>query len=278
MYSKEIIRRVKQLRVDGSTLTEIVFKTGLSKSRAFDYIRNIPQSEYLVEKIRTNKFNARRIIAENRRGKSVKKYPFNRPEKWDSDLVNVISHFLFDGRITRVSCTYYNRSEVLVNLMQERVTKLLRVSDYKRYVTAEKVIRLSYFHVEIATFIRKKADELFTYIVSAPTEHKISFLRAFFDDEGSVTFNKKKRAVRGYQHSLEILHLIRKLLGELKISSTVDEKYFEISIYRKENLLKFQKYINFTKGLRVNGKRTNSIWKKDLEKREILKMALDSYL
>ena len=277
-HGSKVIKNIKQLRTDGFTLTEIIQKTGLAKTTILHHIQNIPQSEYLQEKIRFAKLDGQKRGAAGRRGISVKTYPFLTPEEWSIDLVNLISHFLFDGSIKRTSCIYYNRSETLVEMMTQKMKNLLDVSDYKTYTTPEGVKRISYHNVEIATFIRRKADELLNYISSAPREHKLSFLKAFFDDEGSVGFNRKQRRVRGYQHSIETLTLVKKLLKDLNIESVIDNRHVEISITRKDNLLKFQKLINFTPGLRVNGNRSNSIWKKDLEKRKILEMAINSYL
>ena len=93
-----------------------------------------------------------------------------------------------------------------------------------------------------------------------------------------MEYRDGKRSVRGYQHDLEILCIVRRLLSDFSIESKIDHKYFEIIISRRENLLKFQKLINFSKGLRVNGQRSNSIWKESLEKREILRRAIASYL
>ena len=276
-HNTQVIEEIKKLRVGGFTLTEIINKTGLRKTTIFHHIEKIPKSNDLKEKIRLARLKAKNISALERRGKSVKNYSFLKPEKWNSGIVNLIAHFLFDGRITRVSCIYYNRNKTLIDMIIQNMTILLGVTDYKIYKTYNGVNRIAYHHVEIADFVRKKADELLTYIPSAPIEHKISFLKAFFDDEGSITFKNNKRYVRGYQHSLKILYLVQKLLSGLKIASKIDEKYFELSIYKKDNLLKFQKLINFTPGIYVNGKRSNSVWKKNLEKRKILEMAINSY-
>src|ERR1035437_2526740 len=121
MYSSQTINQIKELRTNGSTLTEIVEKIGLSKSRIFDYIRDIPQSEYLIEKIKKNKLENLKILADKRRGKSVKNYSFNKPKKWSPDLVNLIAHFLFDGRISHSSCIYFNRSEALICSVAEKM-------------------------------------------------------------------------------------------------------------------------------------------------------------
>lgn len=96
-HSFQTINNAKQLRVDGCTLTEIIRKTGLSKSTILGYIQDIPQSKYLKEKIRINRREGQKIGANSRLGISVKKYTFNKPKKWDVGFVNLVGHFLFDG-------------------------------------------------------------------------------------------------------------------------------------------------------------------------------------
>lgn len=46
----------------------------------------------------------------------------------------------------------------------------------------------------------------------------------------------------------------------------------------KKNLDLFAAEINFSPGVCVNGNRSNSAWKESLEKREILRRALASYI
>ena len=105
------------------------------------------------------------------------------------------------------------------------------------------------------------------------------FPRAFFDDdEGCVDFrpHKNARRVRGYQKNKDLLYLVQKLLEAFSIRSTVTAPN-EIVIVGKSNLAQFQKEINFSPGVRVNGNRANSIWKKSFEKRQLLTKALASY-
>jgi len=67
------------------------------------------------------------------------------------------------------------------------------------------------------------------------------------------------------------------LLKDFDIESKIDNKYQEIIISRKPNIIKFRDKINFSKGIYINPNRKNSIWKKKLEKREILDKIIDSY-
>ncbi len=54
-HSSLIINQIKELRTNNFTLTEIVKKTGISKSTIFGYIQYVPRSKNLEEKIRLAK-------------------------------------------------------------------------------------------------------------------------------------------------------------------------------------------------------------------------------
>ena len=265
------------MRKDGFTLTEITNKTTLGKTTIFHHIKSISKSNILKKRLKAISRAAQKRVAESRRGKSVKNYIFIKPKKWNPDFVNLTSHFLFDGAITRSSCLYYNRNKVLVDNMIIQMKKILDVGDYKRYHDRNDVTRLAYHNVELVVFIRDKTTELLNYILYASKMEKISFLRSFFDDEGSVDFRRSVRRVRGYQHNDKILFLIQKLLKDFQIASKVDTRFHEIIVGRRENISKFAKEINFSKGVRINGKRSNSVWKKSFEKRRILANLLASY-
>ncbi|HEY4474419.1 MAG TPA: LAGLIDADG family homing endonuclease [Candidatus Paceibacterota bacterium] len=265
------------MRKDGFTLTEITNKTGLSKTTIFHHIKSISKSGVLKKKLRIISRMAQKQVAESRRGKSVKNYKFRKPKKWSQDFINLTSHFLFDGAVTRSSCLYYNRNKILVDNMIIQIKNILDVDDYKMYQDRNDVIRLAYHNVELVVFIKDKTIELLNYILSAPKVEKIAFLQSFFDDEGSVDFRKAVRRVRGYQHNDKILFLIQKLLKDFQIASKVDTRFHEIIIGRRENISKFARKINFSKGVKINGKRSNSVWKKSLEKKTILAKLLSSY-
>lgn len=147
----------------------------------------------------------------------------------------------------------------------------------KRYESLPGVYKSGFYNVELSKYVERKARDLLKEISKMQLSLQRSFLKAFFDDEGSVYFISNRRAVRGYQHNSKILRLIHQLLKNFGVESKVDVKYHEITITRKENIARFAKEINFSKGLRINGNRSNSIWKESLEKRELLRRALASY-
>jgi intein-encoded DNA endonuclease-like protein len=111
-----------------------------------------------------------------------------------------------------------------------------------------------------------------------PLDLKREFIRAFFDDEGCMDFRPKNnvRKVRGYQKNMQILRIIKALLADLDITARIVFPN-EVVIVGKENLIRFEREINFSPGVYMNGARSNSRWKKHIEKRELLRRAIESF-
>lgn len=264
------------LRKQGLSIGQIVLKTGRPKTSVYFHIQDIPLSKERKEEIRqaaTKRFND---YSRSIRGKSrLNRHPIHF-EDWNIKLVSLIGHLMFDGDVSHRGCTYTNRS---LSLHQHFVDCMAEIYPfpYKRYESLPGVYKSGYYNVELGVYVKTKETELLRSVENMSRELQRAFLRAFFNDEGSVYFIGKRRAIRGYQHDEKILTLIQKLLKNFGIKSTVDTTYNEISITRKENIERFAQEINFTAGVCVNGLRKNSIWKQSLEKRDILKKALASY-
>lgn len=258
-------------------MPEIITETQLSKTTIFHHIKNISKSEQLLEKLHAINRLKLTALATQRRGKSVKSYPHWEPTEWSPGFVNLVAHFMFDGEIKSSSAIYNNRSQALINNVVSLMDEFIGTSDYIFYMDPSGVARVSYHHVEIAGFLRGKAKELLEYISTGTDVEKLAFLKAFYDDEGNVTFTGKHRCVRGYQHSVPRLELVQKLLTDFGIFSRLQEKFYEISISRKADIIRFRDVINFSPGVRINGLRSNSVWKESLEKREILERLIAAY-
>lgn len=281
MTKQEFKQKCSELRGQDYTLSEMVRVLKRPKTTIFFHIQNVPISDKLKQKLRdinrTKLDKARAMGLTTKKGVSWKNRHCKEFTKWSPALVNLIAHAMFDGEISYSRVAYHNRSVALIKNFSDKM-RLVYSYKPKVYKKGDGVITLGYHNVELADLFNKKRNELLTGIKILSRESKLEFLRAFFDDEGAVEFKNKKRLVRGYQHNNRILFIVKELLSEINIESKVDKKYFEIIISRKENLIKFQKLINFSPGVRVNGQRSNSIWKESLEKREILNRAINSYL
>ena len=264
------------LRKKDKTLNEIVAIVGRSKTTVYFHIKDIPLSN---EKKAEISANSRRQALKNsaaRKGIALKPYkPFT---IWTPELVLLVSHLVFDGEILKHKCIYNNRSRSLT----DRVEQLAhQVYDFPAKISIDKssgVRRVQYFNVELADFLYKKAIEIIEIIILRPSVDQREFLRAFFDDEGCMDFRPKEslRRIRGYQKDRKILKLVQNLLLNFDIESKLQGKN-EVVIRGKDNLQKFQQEINFSKGVRLNPNRSNSTWKKNIEKRKLLDMAIKSF-
>ena len=273
MQSANFKDQCKILREKGYTLGEIVRITNRPKTSVYFHINTIPKTEKLklkLQKIRINSIKGKGPI----KGKSILGRRYIDFKNWTPEYVNLFAHVMFDGSIRNIGILYHNRSQTLLKNFS---TKIRGVYDFdpKIYKKNDGVICLAYHNVELAPFFREKISQLLATIINAPKLLQKEFLSAFFDDEGSVDFRKYR--IRGYQHNDKILYLVQKLLKNFEVDSRVNTRFHEIVISRRENIEKFAKEINFSKGLRINGKRSNSIWKKSLEKRKILANLLKSY-
>jgi len=268
--------RCIKLRQSDYTILEISKITGRPKSSVYIHIKDIPLSLKKQKLIKINSALRISALSATRKGKSKRK--FKEFIKWNRDLVNLTSHLIFDGEIKYSGCVYNNRNQALLNKVEISMKHLYKFEPIKYLNLLTGVKRISYFNVALAIYFKKKSTELLSKIINFPKSLKKEFLVAFFDDEGCIDFriHKHMRRVRGYQKNTEILMLVQKLLKDFSIPSAI-HKPNEIVITGKENLEKFQKEINFSSGVYINGNRSNSIWKKSFEKRYILDQAIKSF-
>lgn len=277
MTSPVLIEKCRTLRKKGFTLGQIIKIVKLPKTTVFDHIQNIPLSIEIKQRIKKEAVRRITEFSRKRKGKCIPGRIVIKPKDWTNELIFLAAHFMFDGEIRHGSCIYQNRNVFLMNSMRQSMENVFNLTPYYRFYEETGVHRISYHYIELSDYFRKKAEKLKSYIKNTSLSEKKIFLRVFFDDEGCVYWWRKARKIRGFQHNLEILELIQKLLKDFGIESKIDKKYKEIIISRKENLIKFRNKINFSEGVYINPDRKNSIWKKKLEKREILNKIIDSY-
>lgn len=250
--------------------------TGREKTSVYFHIKDIPLSEKKQKEIRLNSGKRALAVSAARKGNSAREY--KKFSKWTPELVLLVAHLIFDGDLRRTTCGYSNRSKALISRVRNLFKLVYRYSAKYHFDTRSGVINIRHHNVALAGYLIGKADELVNEIEDMPHEHQREFIRAFFDDEGCMDLrpDRKHRRVRGYQNDKKILVIVQNLLKNFDIESKLQGRN-EVVITGKENLKKFQKEINFSKGVRLNPNRTNSIWKKNIEKRKLLDMAIKSF-
>lgn len=272
-HPESIKEKCKTLRYKGYSLNELTKLLDLPKTTVQNWVNQIQLSEKAKARI---KGKIKIGIIKAHKNRKYYKRIVHKPKNWSTELILIISHFLFDGEILSHGCSYSSRNKAQIKIMSDLIEKTFKIKP-KILIKKDNVTRINYYYTDLAEYIKKKSKLLINYIKKAPKEEKRALLRAFFDDEGNVTFNKDVRKVRGFQHSKKILLLIKKLLKAFNIKSNIDKRNTEITITKKDNLIKFQKEINFSSRIFINPKRKNSLWKNKIEKREILKKAINSY-
>lgn len=264
------------LRKQDHSIVEIMRITGRPKTTIYTYIRNLPLSEKRLLSYRKAAGQRIRQFAVSRKGKSEKQFtPLN---EWTHETVLLVAHLTFDGSLRQRIVAYSNRSEKLICRVESLMSTIYAYPPKRSFDPLTGVLRTSYYNVSLALYLKNRSMELLSEIENYDLELKREFLRAFFDDEGCMDFKLKtnKRRIRGYQKDVEVLRIVTNLLMDFAIDSHLEPPN-EVVISGKNNLCAFQREINFSEGVCINGNRSNSVWKEHLEKRELLQRAIDSF-
>ena len=250
--------------------------TGRSKSSIYTHIKDISLSKERLDLVSDQNRKQALKNAEGRRGVSVRSFKaFN---TWSPDTVLLVAHLIFDGELKNRTCGYINRSTALVLRVESLLAPIYNFEPKRHHDTISGVYKIRYYNVALKNYLEDKAKELKKIIDTLPLECQREFLRAFFDDEGCMDYRPSRnvRQIRGYQKDRDVLNIIQKLLHNFGIEAKVKEPN-EVVIVGRENLKKFRKEINFSKGVRLNPRRANSIWKKEIEKCTLLDQAIKSF-
>ena len=87
----------------------------------------------------------------------------------------------------------------------------------------------------------------------ASEEEIVSFLRAFWDDEGTICidYRSKSLKLRGRQKSAPIRQVLIELHRRIGIKAKEDYDKKGVIISRKEDIIKFSREIGFSQGVKV---------------------------
>ena len=259
-------------------MNSIMVKTRLPKSTAYGYIEGIALTQEHKSDILRRRKELLRNKTNPRKGACLSGRNINKPLGWSTKVVRIVSHFMFDGHVRESGCTYYNRSKNQIERLKKLIGQIFKIKPIL-HTRADGVIVMAFHNVEFAAYIKEKIKEIFCFLQTKGTKkEKREFLKTFFDDEGNIYYTRNdKRRVRGYQKSREILEKIACLLEKFGIKARIDMHSKAIEISGRENLITFAREINFSPLICMNPNRKNSLWQEEIEKREILKMAISSY-
>lgn len=272
-----LINKCRKLRYRGYSLGEIASITKLPKTTIYGYIKDISLTSKQKRRIEEHRKLLQRNTPNPRKGRCIPGREISKPKSWSEDLMHIISHFMFDGRIDKSGCMYYSKNKHQISHMVYLTYKIFGIKPICRERNND-VYMLAYYNVELANYIKNKKEIIFDYLKNGTSnKYKKTLLQAFFDDEGSIYYRGSTRRIRGHQKSFFILQKIEELLENFNIYARINKDKTEIEITGRKNLLNFAKEINFSPKIYINPSRKNGIWKTRIQKREILKSAINSY-
>lgn len=187
----------------------------------------------------------------------------NLPININEDFVEILGHICGDGTITRnnpkkgIALKYINSEPTLIKSFQKKIKKIfgnisanIQVRSGKGYRRKNYVLQyptiISCFVLSVFNYKAKEEMELPNFIFKMSKKSKCSFLRALFDDEGTVNI-KEKRIVIGLKPQKPIEE-IRNLLIHLKFHPTKIYKsgnILKISLQKNKDIILFNKIVGF---------------------------------
>ncbi|MCR4306995.1 MAG: LAGLIDADG family homing endonuclease [Candidatus Berkelbacteria bacterium] len=195
-------------------------------------------------------------------------------------MARFLAHCLFDGSIRHDQAIYYSSHLALARKFAKNGQKLFGLEP-RWGKNKDGVWRVHFFSRNLAEFLLSRKEVLLNNIGQMERTHQVEFLKAFFNDEGSVTYRAEtgKKAVRGYQKDVGVLGVVATLLQGLGIDSKLESLNHSpgIAIRGQENIERFAQIINFDAGVSFLATRKNSYYAKPIEKRVVLRHLLASY-
>ncbi len=187
----------------------------------------------------------------------------NLPIIINEDFMEIIGHICGDGSITRssphkgVSLRYVNSEPILIESFKEKVRRVfgniepnIQIRNGGNYTRDNYCLQyptiLSMFILSVFDCQSNELKDAPEFIFDLPIRAKCSFLRALFDDEGTVSV--KDKAITIGLKPIKIVEKIRSLLIELGFNPS---KIFmsggvnKIILCRKEDIILFNEIIGF---------------------------------
>lgn len=264
--SKTEQNKIKTLRVAGTSYKEIARKVNVSVGTAFKYAKNISLSDQANSRLmRKIKENQARFAERFAKQKDVKILH----ERLTLQKARIVGHCLWDGSIACGTVRYNNTSKALVDEFVNDMKETYDVfPDKMNEIERPRRMKL---HV-VDYYSKKICDDLYRYAPTYSTkddqctvpaevlesENKRliqEFLRSFWEDEGSISYNGWIRAkIKGRKIRDQLLLLHRKLgIKASPYEENLDGSSGIYVIIDGDNLRKFAE-ISFKKSHVVRGK------------------------
>jgi len=164
------------------------------------------------------------------------------------------AHVLFDGWLYKKQGKYVvgysNKNSVLVHRV-ERLMKTYYKAPYKR-LKPNGVWELELYSKR--AFLNIKEDIARIYSGDLTCLEVLLTLRAFWDDEGGVSVDRKSVKLRARQKDFELLKSLASLHTKIGLNASIDRRSISVLIRKRDQIKRFFKILGFSPGIRVGGK------------------------
>ena len=210
-------------RQKGLSLNELVQIFKIPKSTIHDWVSDQPLSNRAMINIRSKIILGQKRGIEIARKISTKVIP--QPDYWTPGLTSIVAHFLFDGYPTskKDGFVYCGRNLSQIQRMSKLIKNVFGLESHYRKNENE-VIKSTNFSVNLYKYISRKKKELLQILPKAPIEIKLAFLKAFFDDEGTVATSNLKFYSHNKKLLQDLMGLILLKFKEIKKISDIRER------------------------------------------------------
>ncbi len=268
------LKIICSLREKGNSYFEISKKLSIAKSTAYKYSKDILLSRKAIARINKNiNKNSIRFVKNYAVEKKLNKNIF-----WSLETARVIAHCIFDGSVTSDAIKYTNSS---YELIQQFIQDIKKISDMKPtniYTTKGK-----YFNkFQVAFCSKRLCNELFNYsksfnstsnltiipklVFNSEDKIIIEFLRAFWEDEGCITYKGELLARLKNKGLIKQLSSLHNLLGIEHSLYSCSDGAWGIRILRNGKNLKRFNLIRFRYALVSRGQNVGILKKNLFEK------------
>ena len=262
-FDQNTISTMCILRKHGHTLPEIARRFGTSKSAIHYHVKNVKigiEGRLRLEKLMKEIVERARTFSARKRRENARLKLKDGCRKMSSEKASIVAHSLFDGCIGKREVRYFNKNRVLIQefiddmkavygLEPNSQTIKNGVTTIEFYNLALTEDLLSYTPSYSTNDSRAKVP---TAIITSRGSVIREFLRAFWDDEGTVGFYP--RAGRFYLRGRCKSESIRRDLVKLhrKLGIKVKEENGGVIIQNDlHSFKKFLKKVGFTPGVKV---------------------------
>lgn len=259
---KKEVYNIQKLRLEGNSYKEIAKVIKRSPATVLKYSNNVILSVDAEERIRKKEQVSQiQFVKKYAKEKEITDSPL------DEDKANLLGHLFFDGSVsisgTSYRINYTNASLPAIESFIKRVSKTYSIIPSKLQVEKRKSV---YYQTSFSS--KKLVNKLNNSFGSFSTKNNIgipqiikdssegircAFMRAFWDDEGSISCRGVLQGCSKSERMIDDLVNLHKGLG-IKCTKCESRGCYYINISKKKaNMILFSKKIGFEFGKITRG-------------------------